>query len=449
MRFRTLIPLLFLFPIVAFGQPRVTMVDVPVPETDFQTAFGASPMYSPALFTTSNGALGMMTQGNCFSRCGDVGAPGVPGPDLLYRWRRSAAGSWASNAGGLTPSMSWQTTSLGESIPPGPHPAFSEPVQNFSPTAGCQFPFTNPKGAMGTPAIVRVGNRLFMAFAKGIGDWWTGEIWWAVSSNDGATWSVYPNPVLYPFYHRFHRASGDNEACNEGAVGIGLTTTTDPNGQTWFHIYSGYAHPGRERDPLDPAYSSVDFRFTYDAAHAYGFGSVSQLFYNGAYRAHSGKYVWSYDYTLDPQGNRVQKPPYGSDQVLTPAAVASSWAGPNRFGAGSVTTAVGHNRVKYWLMIVEGWRSMGDPLKIMTSCDGTNWAGPINVDTSLVSQVYPNRMIVNNAIWYGTLNGPAPIDSPSPYLWGFLSLGGVGGTEVYTKTRILRVRIDGVNPTCY
>jgi hypothetical protein len=66
-------------------------------------------------------------------------------------------------------------------------------------------------------------------------------------------------------------------------------------------------------------------------------------------------------------------------------------------------------------MIVEGWRFFGDPLRIKTSCDGMTWSSPINVDVSLVNTYHPGKIVVENGIWYGTLEELRVFGVPQPW----------------------------------
>jgi hypothetical protein len=418
--------LLAVFAIIApvFAQPRVSAVYSPL-AADFQINSNGTPasppMYAPALWQTSNGSLGMITHGSCLGQCPSDGTAA----DALFRWRRSPGGSWSAASGGLTPSKFVQTTSLGETIPAGALRPFTEPSANFSYGVPCQSAYNNAQGVFGNPGVVKVGSKLFMTFHKGNGDFWTGEVWFAVSGDDGASWSVYPNPIFYPLYHRWHAAP---PGCNEGFVGpVGLTTV-DVGGKTWFHVYAGYAHPTSEYPAED--YSIIDYRWEYNPAHSYGF-SAAEVYYNGAYQPHSGRLVWTYD-----SGSA-----YGTDIKLNPSLLQAPWgAGTNIWQAGTVTTQTIGSQT-YKLMVVEGWRFFGDPIRIKTSCDGITWSAPINVDVSLVNTYHPGKIVVENGIWYGTLGNVTS-------LWGFLSLGQQSGSGTFDGTRILPVKLDGVVPTC-
>lgn len=420
----------------------VTQVYAPL-LTDFQNSFpppNQPPIYQPGLFGLPDGSLGMITQGNCLGHCTIDGNAG----DALWRWRRSPQGSWSDSGGGITPSMNQQTTSLGETIPAGAIQNFTEPVSNFDGTKPCQFAFdpnNPPKGAFGYPAIVRLDNKLFMAFAKGNGDWWTGEIWWAVSTDDGATWNVYQNPIIYGYYHRWHHASNPPNTpapapfCNEGVVGISLAAIADAGGKMWFHVYAGYAHPDAERNTaVDPPYSAIDFRFGYNPLHPFGFGTGTDLWYNGAYRPNSGKFVWSYD-----PGPAQTRNDGGLDDKLQPGTVLATWTQNGLFSTFGVTTQTVNNQ-NFYLMMIDGWRSAGGPLHVVTSCDGTNWSGVQDINTQAVTNAYPEKMLVNNSMWYGTLSNIAS-------LWGFLSLA-PDPSNPFDGTRILPVKIDGVIPRC-
>lgn len=438
-RYLGLLSTIFFCATISLAQtsPAVTAVYTPL-VTDFQTTYVHPPIYQPGLVELPNGYLEMITLGNCLGNCtNSTNNPG--GGDTLWRWRRAPSGSWADANGGITPSMSDQTTSLGELIPGGSIASFTEQVTNFDSTKGCQYHFdpnNPPKGAVAFATMVRMDNKIFMAFNKGDSDWWSGEVWWAVSSDDGANWSVYPNPILYGYYHRWHKGSGTPGVfCNEGIGGIALTTTTDSSGKVWFHIYASYGHPDSERNTaIDPYYSTMDFRFGYNPQHPFGFGTGTDLWYNGAYRPNSGKFVWSYD-----AGPTQTRNDGGVDDRLSPGAVQANWFQSSYFGVNSIATEVVGGQ-KYYILLIDGWRSVGDPLHVVTSCDGTNWSAVQNIDTSAITNIYPGASVFNNGIWYGTLSGTTS-------LWGFLSLG-TNSTNIYDGTKILPVKIDGIVPRC-
>jgi hypothetical protein len=223
--------------------------------------------------------------------------------------------------------------------------------------------------------------------------------------------------------------------CNEGIGGIALTTTTDSSGKVWFHIYASYGHPDSERNTaIDPYYSTMDFRFGYNPQHPFGFGTGTDLWYNGAYRPNSGKFVWSYD-----TGPTQTRNDGGVDDRLAPGAVQANWFQSSYFGVNSIATQV-VNGQKVYILLVDGWRQVGDPLHVVTSCDGTNWSAVQNIDTSAITNIYPGASVFNNGLWYGTLSGTTS-------LWGFLSLG-TNPANLYDGTKILPVKIDGVVPRC-
>jgi len=403
------------------GQGSISNVYSPL-ATDFQSCVPNStpPMYSPALYSYPDGSLGLITQGNCLGRC-DAGMG-----DSLFRWKRAPGGSWSSAYGGLSPSQSPQTLD-GQTVPAGALTWFKEPVsespQSPDPcTVTSQL--TSYTGAFGGPATIVLDNKVFMAYEKGNGDWWNGEIWWAVSGDWGQTWSVYGSPILYGLYHRGHDANG---SCPEGFAGISMTTSTDAGG-TWIHIYGGYFHPDREKRSQDSDVSAVHYRFRYNPGHPFGFSSTKQLYYNGGFIDHSGKFVWGYDAGAA----------YGSDPKLEPTLTQAPWAPPGYFFTGAVT----RDASGIYYMVVDHWRGAGEPLYYVTSCDAVSWSGVKTIDTTAVSSLYPGKVLVNNAIWYGTLSGQAA-------MWGFLSLGQYCSSNVYDGTRILPVKIAFSAPqTC-
>lgn len=428
-----------------FGQGTISNVYAPL-STDFQDCATnkRSPMYYPALYSYPDGSLGMITQGNCLGACD----PGMG--DSLFRWKRSVNGSWKAGLGGLSPSQNTQTLN-GQTIPAGALTWFKETVSEYpqsSDPCHTTTQLTSYTGTFGEPATIVLNNKVYMAFEKGNGDIWNGEIWWAVSSDWGRTWSVYPSPILYGLYHRGHdagavrcsenpmeticRCEGDPTkvcGCGEGFAGISMTTSTDA-GVTWIHIYGGYTHPDRERRAWDAWTSAVHYRFRYDPNHPYGFSSTKQLYYNGGFINHSGKFVWGYDAGA----------PYASDIKLDPTLTHASWARPDIIGTASVTKDA--NGIYY--MLVDGWRKPGDPLYYVTSCDAVSWSGLKTIDTTAIPSPQPGHpaLVINNAIWYGTLSGQTG-------MWGFLSLGQYCSLDPYDGTRILPVKITFSAPqTC-
>jgi len=366
------------------------------------------PMYYAAPYPINSSGMGMITQGNCLGKCD----PGKG--DSLFYWKEFSNGFWTKPAAST-----------------GAMPSFKETV-NENPKVPNDCPATNQlanfKGAFGDPAVVRIGSKVFMAYLKGNGDWWTGEMWWAVSSDDGVTWSTQTQPLLYPLVHRGHQAHN----CGEGFTRLSLTTTTDASG-TWFHAYGTYFHPAREIQP--GLLSFVDYRFKYDAANAFGLGNPKQIWANNQWVNSSGKLVWTYD---------TSTPPEPGDVKLDPSAVQASWGG-NFFFTQSVTR--GPNGVYY--MLVDDWAISGDPLTLRTSCDGTNWnSTPLQIDTAMVWNNYPGKTVVQAALYYGTRFNNATQTVQTGF-WAILSLGSWCSSNPYDGSRILPAKVTMTNtPTC-
>ena len=405
-----------LVPGMVAAQSSITAVYSPL-ATDFQSCTPGStpPMYAPSLYTYADGSVGMITQGNCLGRC-DSGMG-----DSLFRWKRDVTtGSWSSANNGLTPSSSGQYLN-GQYIPPGAMTGFKEAVNEVpsSDPCGTTTTHSNPTGALGGPATITLNGKLYMAFMKGNGDWWNGEVWWAVSSDYGQTWSVYSSPILYGNYHRGHDADG---SCPEGFAGLSMVASTDAGG-TWINIYGTYFHPNREKRSFDSGTSAIHYRFRYEPLHTYGFSATKQLLYNGSFINHSGKFVWAYD-----SGSALS-----GDIKLDPSLTASSWGNGGYF----FTSAATKDNSGTYYILVDHWRTVGESLYYKTSTDAVNWSTVKTIDTTAVSNAYPNKIIVNNALWYGTLSGQTG-------LYGFLSLGEYCSTtgNVYDGTRILPVKIN-------
>jgi hypothetical protein len=410
------------------GQGSVSTVYSPL-STDFQSCVvnNTPALYAPALYPYPDGSLGMITMGTCLNRC-DAGMG-----DSLFRWKRAPNGSWSSTFGGLSPSQSSQTLD-GQTIPAGALAPFKQTISVTPQTPNpcvSRSQLTTYEGAFGNPATIALNNKLYMAYEKGNGDWWNGEIWWAVSSDWGRTWSTYSAPILYGLYHRGHAASG---SCAEGFAGISMTTSTDAGG-TWINIYGTYHHFVNERRgaTLDNAVSSLHYRFRYDPNHPFGFALPKQLYYNGCFINHSGKFVWGYD-----SGAPYQPSDPKLETKLVDAPWSKVYAGRTRFGTSSV--AKDSNNIYY--MLVDEWRQDGDPFFYVTSCDAVHWSSVKTIDTAAISSSYPGKVLLQNALWHGTLSGQTS-------MWGFATLGEYCSSNVYDGARILPVKITFSTPqTC-
>lgn len=389
--------------------------------TDFQSQYCTPPMYAPSVYALPGNALGMITQGNCLGTC-DPGSG-----DSLFRWRKAANGSWANNSGGITPSRIQRTTSLGETIPAGAMPSFKG-NQQFTPAIADPCTTTNTlttyTGVYGGPAVVRHDNKLFMAYVKGNADFWNGEIWWAVSSDNGATWTLQTNQrLLVGMAHRGHQAGG---SCPEGFGALSMAVTTDAQG-TWFNIYGTYFHPSREYNAPWGHVTPMHYRIRYDSANTLGLSATRQLWYGGQFIGHSGKLVWTYDGAY---------PPGAGEFALDPRSVEAPWASEHFFTRSVTRTSGGR-----YIMSMAGWVQAGDPLYYRESCDGINWGPVKSLDTTAFfnpndPNAHPGKTIVGSAFHYGTLDGQTG-------LWVFLAVGGFCGNvnNAYSGTRIIQAKV--------
>lgn len=384
-----------------------------------------SPVYMPSLYQYPDGSLGMITIGN-HPDSGDADTG-----DALFLWKRGSSGSWSNSAGGITPTLEG-----------GAIPSFKEIVQKVPiPGSGgpCGSKLATYTGAFGGPATIVLDNKVYMAFLKGSSDWWSGEVWWAVSSDWGETWSVYDSPILYGFYHRGHetkrygnacifpREENEGCSCNEGFGGLSITTSSDAGG-TWIHLYGTYFHRELEANRKSPLPSAIHYRFRYDPNHPFGFSPSKQIYYDGGFIDHSGKLVWDYD----------SGAPQGSDVRLSSPSIKAPWATLDRFFTSSVTR---DSRGIYY-MVIDGWRG-NDPIFYVLSSDAVNWSGVRRVNVAAVYGRFPGKPLINNALWYGTL--PAATGSTTG-LFGFYSLDRVCGDSDYNGTRILPVKVSFILP---
>jgi hypothetical protein len=365
-------------------------------------------LYYPTLYPLSGNRLGMITQGNCLGECNNS----MSESDSLFRWERAPDGSWTAPtiAGGAMADFR------------GPHLVDSCTDPTICSCDGPTKQLTNYSGVFGEPAAVSMDGKIFLAYEKGNGDSWNGEVWWAVSADAGLTWSLLPQPLIVGANHRGHKSYG---GCPEGFSGISMTTTTDNTG-TYFHVYGTYFHPGRERNSPFALISYVDYRIRYDSSSLFGLGSTRELWYNGQYTASSGNLVWCYD-----SGGNCQPGGPGLD----PSLVNSSWGSSGNFFTASVT-----RDASGYIMLVgsfgDGAYDPKPPLHIMHSADGVTWSAPATIDTTLVLRQYPAAKILNSGLYYGNLDG-------SPALWAFLAIGDRCDRHIspYDAVSILPVKI--------
>lgn len=262
-----------------------------------------------------------------------------------------------------------------------------------------------------SPSVVKVGDRYFMAFIGGNADYSKGKIYWAVS-NDGASWTVYNtnppagepwSPIIYP---------KDGIECEPFGVGQ-VALAWDGS---YFYLFMNYIH----RVKYDPnagaqTWDSIAYRFSYNAGHPFGFGSVKQIYYDadgptvigpnpGSWVTHSGKLSFSYD-TL---------PAESGDPTLT--HFRSMWSLHN-----------GGKDIE-WNPARQMWvhAFSADQGNLYTqensSLANNTWSERQQIDTfnvngydpwTLESGKFPFRRMQYPGIWYGVLPG----QSAKMYIW--------------------------------
>jgi len=318
--------------------------------------------------------IGMMVQGNCFNECDPRGAG-----DSLFFFSRDSGGNWHS--------PSEATVS---------EPFVALPLMGDDQICGFDgFGRVNAmasfSGMMGGPAVVSLDGRYYMAFLKGNGDAWSGEVWWAVS-DDGRTWDVMEEPMLYGAFHRGHQATG---SCPEGFTSVTMTTVTE-KGRTSFYIYGTYFHPGREylQGPGRRVASSLLFRIPYRPFNPYGLGNRWQIYYRERFQPTTGRLVWSYDQAA-PRALRLEVPRtnngWGTETLPFTQSVT-------RLDDGKFVMLVG----------AFGFQYPETALYYRVSEDGIVWDETIyELDVTALQFAFSRRgkILVNSEIWQGTLSG--------------------------------------------
>jgi hypothetical protein len=184
-----------------------------------------STWYDPEVFIYPDSSRGFLAQGAMANPCtANVGL------DSLFRAKRdSVSGAWQLPTANSCPTL----------------------VGAYASTACPGQGYFAPHQPLASPAIAQVGNKYYMAFSGGNGDYRKGNVFWA-SSNDGVNWSTFKwdpkppgynwKPLIYPKYGDFCETFGISQ----------LTLTYDPSteygSQGAFYIHFNYIHRTGELD---------------------------------------------------------------------------------------------------------------------------------------------------------------------------------------------------------
>ena len=340
------------------------------------TEFSGSPcggtVYDPELFVLPDGDVQMFAQG-----------PHASIVDKFYAFRRdSKSGQWSGSP--TAPGVSAAPAIEGEYMRCG-----------YSPDA------TN--GPIASPSVVRdpFRGRYFMAFSGGNADAITGRVYGA-TSKDGVDWTYYDagagreliTPIIYPVHHEIC-----NVARNTGGSGVGQLEMVLDGG--YFIFWLRYGHALNDAGGTLFDYERIAFRISYDPNAESGFGSTRQIWYDGAWRNHSGKLVW--DYNLCEDG------------PCRPAAPGDFILGRHRsvmnmkFGAGDVKY---DSTLFYWGYWVHFAQSVaGEQIEWEYSDLRTpEWIDGGTLDVSTVLQAFPGAQIYYPGLyfynaWHGGVQG--------------------------------------------
>jgi hypothetical protein len=284
------------------------------------------------------------------------------------------------------------------------------------------------------------GYRYYMLFNNGNSDSTVGKVYWAVS-DDGDNWTIYAGtppagyqwkPMIGPEYLDCNggpKVTGHNQGISEALLVFDPSDTAggrNPSGT--FYIYFDYTHYTPTLGQFEDVYA---FRFGYNPAHPFGFGSNPEIFLDGAWVAHSGRLVWDYD----------GQPPVGTDPMLYIAhSMRASWRenNPSSIGRGDLKQNP-DTGVWYHLSTFGGkWYMQWN-----TRLDMDNWSTPVEINTASVNAYYPPQCRL-------TLDGNSPIENIAydPGLW-YGTLGGWTGWWMFQPVHAVPSNVQGSPPTCF
>jgi hypothetical protein len=396
--------------------------------------------YDPGVYQFPNGDLGFIAQAgnpsvapgsNAFgiasASCGSYAPAGI---DTFYSARRDQyTGAWTTPAFGACPTLKGQVRRC----------TYEPQVRgatNIDPVGG--------------PSIVRIANpnsasgyRYYMAFNGGNADYITGKLYWAVS-DDGTNWAIYNwnvpagyqySPIIGPEYHDCNGGKAitkHDEGVAEPMLVFDPSDTAggvNPNGT--FYLYFMYSHytpsnPDNNTDWSD----AFAFRFGYNPGHPFGFGGNNQIFHDGAWRAHSGRLVFTYD----------AGPVVGSDPRLdifhSMTSIANS--SPSGVGVGDIKQ---NPITKVWVKITTSFDQM--VIQTTTRLDLNAWSAPNVVDMTSVNSLYSPwcvsngktaNVIYGGGLWYGTLGGRQG-------WWFWLPVNASGSTNCFEGIGIVVMKL--------
>lgn len=275
--------------------------------------------------------------------------------------------------------------------PTEPHTAAKPAIGG--PYARCGYSPEGTTGPIASQSVVHdtIGGRYFMAFSGGSADAITGRVYWA-SSTDGLHWTYYNfnagseliTPVIYPVHHEIC-----DVAPRIGGSGVGQLEMVLDGG--YFVLWLRYGHDLNDEGGTLFDYERLAFRIAYDPTAPSGLGSKRQIWYDGAWRDHSGKFVWNYD-----RCNGGQCPAGPGDFVLAPHHSVQNM----KFGPGDVKYDPNLFYWGYWVHFAQQ-DIAGDPIEWeYTDLRTPEWSHGGTVDITTVLEAYPGAQIYYPGVYF-------------------------------------------------
>jgi len=271
----------------------------------------------------------------------------------------------------------------------------------------------DPTGPVASPAAVKIGSKVFMAYVGGNADLERGRVNWAVGPDSALTLSVYPSAaspisLITP-------TPTSKTFCQHH--GVGQVQLAYENGFFYFFVF--YFH---FTDGGDGPYSTIAYRINYDSTNAWGLGTIRQI-YNGAtnsWVAHNGNIIFDYD-----QAGGL--PIYGNYDLRNLQFA----------GEGDIKWDPARQR---WIHI---WGGTDNNLywQETTVLDTGSWSAPVAMDIAALRAKYPTSPILGPSFWYGDITADN-VANPRWYLFAPVHGGAVCPGGIFAGNSVAMMTLD-------